>query len=186
MIIPKVTRDNWKKTVLNHIQEETWALLPYADKYLVSSTGKIKSIYNGKIMRVSKNRQGYNMINVSLNNGTRRCKMVHRLVLDAFLNHFDNSEYIYEVNHISANKNDNSLNNLEWTTRGENLQHARDMKLFKSSKGELNGNCKFKRKDIDLMKIMYYNNESIASISRKFNGNRNWISNLIRGVKRNE
>lgn len=55
---------------------------------------------------------------------------LHRMVLSAW-KPIDNADN-YQVNHIDGNKGNNSLENLEWVTASENMQHAVDMGLYKN------------------------------------------------------
>ena len=61
-------------------------------------------------------------------NGKYKCKFVHRLVLMTF-NPVDGMENL-QVNHIDGNKHNNNLNNLEWCTQSENIEHAIRTGLF--------------------------------------------------------
>ena len=47
---------------------------------------------------------------------------IHRLVAMTFI---PNSEGKKEVNHLNFDKHNNSIENLEWVTRKENVEHAR-------------------------------------------------------------
>lgn len=56
--------------------------------------------------------------------GKRKYIRGHRLVLLAFKPNFKN---LPQVNHINGVKNDNRLENLEWCTASENIQHTFDV-----------------------------------------------------------
>ena len=60
--------------------------------------------------------------NVELfNNGTPRIRYVHRLVVEVFIGEIPTG---LEFNHISGQKGDNGIENLEVVTHAENTQHA--------------------------------------------------------------
>ena len=181
-MIPLETRQNWKKIVSNHFgNKEIWAFHPRTDSYLVSNKGSIKSLSYNRIMKPIKNRQGYNMVNIKFSNGNRRSVMIHRMVLETFLEHFDNKSNIFEVNHMDGNKDNNSFENLEWVTRQENLQHARENGLFRILKGEENGNCKLKDTDIKDIRELYSLGFKIIDISRNYDINRTYAYRIIKG-----
>ena len=58
---------------------------------------------------------------------------IHALVAKAFIPNPKNKP---EVNHIDGNKRNNTVENLEWVTRAENMHHARDTKLWIPNRGE--------------------------------------------------
>lgn len=61
----------------------------------------------------------YLYVNLCKNNQVKYLS-IHRLVAIAFILNPQNKA---EVNHKDGNKKNNSVSNLEWTTRSENLKH---------------------------------------------------------------
>lgn len=62
----------------------------------------------------------YRAVVLRINNKQRQA-YVHRLIAECFI---PNPENKPEVNHIDGNGLNNSVNNLEWVTRSENMRHA--------------------------------------------------------------
>lgn len=77
---------------------------------------------------------GYVRTGLMIQNGTTKQTNVHRLVLSSFNPIEDSDRFL--VNHIDGNKINNTLNNLEWCTPQQNVQHAYDMNLINKRIGE--------------------------------------------------
>ena len=111
--------------------KEQWKPIEGTDgTYEVSNTGKIRSNnYLGhgsqKELSLSKDKKGYMRVRI-YTGGSRKTVKVHREVAKAFI---PNPENKPEVNHKDGNKENNRVNNLEWSTSGENTTHAYDTGL---------------------------------------------------------
>ena len=92
----------------------------YEGKYQVSNLGNIRNIKTGRIMKQHKTKEGYMRIALCKNNKYKKY-YVHRLVLETFK---PNSNNELQVNHIDENKENNTLENLEWMTAKENANHG--------------------------------------------------------------
>ena len=57
---------------------------------------------------------------------------VHRIIASTFLGETEGME----VNHINCIKTDNSVGNIEWCTKSENLKHAYENGLLYTPRGE--------------------------------------------------
>jgi hypothetical protein len=93
----------------------------YEGLYEVSNRGRIFSHYGkGKILSECKTSSGYKLVQL-VKDGIKKDFNVHRLVANEFI---DNPLGKRCVNHIDGNKTNNSVDNLEWVTDRENIQHA--------------------------------------------------------------
>lgn len=111
---------------------EKWRLIPYSEfeRIWVSNYGRIKKSY--KIMR-GYLCYGYLFITARNKNSRKRTQFrVHRLVLETFVG----AKTHLFVNHKDGNKQNNRLDNLEYVTPKENMQHAAKTGLIKSKKVE--------------------------------------------------
>lgn len=141
--------------------KEIWKDIPdYEGLYQVSNLGNIKSFpkrYKNRygylirkeiILSPSKDRKGY--LNICLTkNKKKKVIKVHRLVLNAFIGKSD-----LQCNHKNCIKNDNCLENLEWVTAKENMQHARKNNLIAHMRGENNGFSKLTNSQVCRIKFI--------------------------------
>ena len=106
--------------MLNEVYKD---IVGFEGIYQVSNFGNVKN-QHGKILKTYQINSGYLCLKLHDATGKRSGHLVHRLVATAFL---DNPKT--EVNHIDGNKHNNTLTNLEWCTRSENIRHALDTGL---------------------------------------------------------
>ena len=117
--------------------------------------------YNKKTGKMSK---GYYSV-VLCHNGKKYSKPVHVLVAEAFI---PNPENKSQVNHINGKTLDNNLNNLEWVTPSENVQHAHITGLSKPAKGIKNGMSKINEETVmNICNLILENKLSVKEIANK-------------------
>ena len=78
--------------------------------------------------------------------------MVHRLVAFSFIPNIENKPFI---NHKNGIKTDNRVENLEWVTHSENIQHAYKTGLMKPKEGSKNGFNKLNENDVIFIRKYY-------------------------------
>ena len=117
--------------------EEVWRdVFGYEGLYQVSNKGNVKSLnyrHTGvsKILTPEKDRNGY--LTVALyNNGIKKRKSVHRLVAEDFI---PNPNNLPHVNHKDEDKENNTVENLEWCSIEYNINYGTRNKRDASKQG---------------------------------------------------
>jgi len=99
-------------------------------KYLIDTDGNIFDVKENKYRVPIENAKGYYKVSFYVY-GKYKKFFVHRLVLQTF-RPVDGMEKL-QVNHIDGDKHNNTIDNLEWCTLKENMEHAWDNGLCKNS-----------------------------------------------------
>ena len=121
---------------------EEWRTAVYDSEtyegFEVSNLGRIKSLNyrrtgKAELMNPSTNTDGYFQVGLRKNKKTKTC-YVHRLIAQTFIPNPDN---LPEVNHIDEDKTNNRVDNLEWKTHRDNINHGTHNE--RSAKAKING-----------------------------------------------
>lgn len=154
----------------------------YEGLYQVSNAGDIKSLrklkYNGSgmffqkemILSQTNTSTGYKKVELT-KEGKRKSHRVHRLVAEAFIPNIENKPYI---NHIDGNPINNKIENLEWVTQKENVNHAIDIGLKK---------LKFEFNYKELHSLYIEQKCTLKDIAKYYNTNETTIRRYLKKFK---
>lgn len=151
---------------------EKW--VPIEDgKYYISNYGRVKTLTRANnIEKIIKSRiirsTGYLTTSLVLNSG-RKWVFIHRLIADHFI---PNPNKLPQVNHKNGIKTDNRIENLEWVTAKENINHAHSIGIMRGRPGECNPNTKLT--DIQAMEV-FLSQEIPINIAIKYNISRSIV-----------
>lgn len=121
------------------------------DRYLISKKGIILDLNNrGKTIKYRINSGGYYVFNIK-DNGKLKTLFLHKVIAEVYKPNPKPGIY-NTVNHKSGIKTDFDLDNLEWTTRKGNTDHAYETGLMDSKIGEKSNFSKFSNEEIKLAK----------------------------------
>lgn len=163
--------------------EETWKKIEGYDDYIVSDFGRIVSNKNNKELSAFLV-CGYHRISLS-KMGKSVQVSVHRIVANAFI---PNPENKLQVNHKNGIKTDNRVENLEWNTAKENINHAYKTGLNRSYPHRIEKvreGCKKKRRVvIDLNTGIFY--DSVEDLAKIIDINIFTIYQYLSGRRKNK
>jgi HNH endonuclease len=156
---------------------EIWLPSPIRpDLYIISNYGNIKNIKSNLLLGNRVDSHGYRHISIRIGDKYKNIKL-HRLVAMLFI---DNPENKPCVNHKDGVKLNNHYSNLEWCTKRENNQHARETGLTVSLKGEDTWNAKFTNEQISEIRLLRNNGKTNKEIALLFNTYSDKISHICR------
>lgn len=97
---------------------ECWADIPRHPNHQVSTHGRVRNKYTGRILKGRVNTSGYHEVSMEHDGHS----LVHRLVCETFFGPPDEGQT--QVNHVDCDRLNNHYTNLEWCTPSENLKWA--------------------------------------------------------------
>ena len=110
--------------------QEVWMPIKGFERiYDVSNFGNVRNA-KGNMLKPFPIHQGYLVVDLC-RKGKKTHHRLNRLVAEAFI---PNPENKTEVNHKNGNKTDNRAENLDWTSKSENMIHAYKTGLQKKGK----------------------------------------------------
>ena len=94
--------------------------IPNYPNYAITKDGEVWSLRFNKKLTPCRNSRGYMQV-VLCKDLKYKNYTIHRLVAEAYVDNVNNYKM---VNHINGIKADNRIENLEWVTASQNIQHG--------------------------------------------------------------
>ena len=126
-------------------------VIGYEGKYVVDDSGNVFSVRANKYLVPVKMESGYLYAHLCDGKNGTKLKRIHRIVAEAFI---ENPCGYVQINHKNGNKEDNRVENLEWCSRKQNMQHAIKHGLFKTS-GADNPSAKLSWEQVNIIREEY-------------------------------
>jgi len=149
--------------------------------YSISIDGIVYNTKKNKQLKPVLSNTGYLKVTLC-NNGTRKDFNLHRLIGIAYIENHNNYPMI---NHKNGIKSDNRLDNLEWCSASQNIQHAFDNGLKKSTeRHKLKTIEKLSKPVIDTQTGIFYS--SAREAAKLLGLNRNTLYGYLLGNNPNK
>lgn len=140
--------------------------------YYVTDDGRIWSERTQKYLSAQYDKNGYVKVQMRSTDNKSHRYSVHRLVLENFkpVQGMDK----LQVNHKDGNKLNNSLDNLEWTTCKENINHAIENNL----RATINGSAKLTPEQVIEIYRRSWNGETNIKLGKEFGINPDQVGRI--------
>ena len=188
------SRKHITQLAFSFTEPEIWRpVVGYEAYYEVSNMGRVRSVnrwmppnpyspgqyLRGRVLKQEAtgppgNRR-YKRVTLNTDGGRHR-RLVHHLVLEAFLGPRPHG---YEVNHLDGNPGNNEMENLAYVTHAQNIQHADDTGL-RDIRGEKNFRARFTSDEVLLMRRLFKQGMSQHAIARQFGTRQTSVFNIVR------
>lgn len=113
----------------------TFGNIKSLDRYVIKGNG-VRQLKHGKLLEPQANHDGYLQCKLC-KDGKYKTIRVHRVVASVFI---PNPNNLPEVNHKDCNRNNNHIENLEWSTHKENVAYSTNLGHYKKPIGKDNWN----------------------------------------------
>lgn len=131
--------------------------------YYITDDGRVWSEKTKKFLSAQYDRDGYVKVQMRSTDNKSHRYSIHRLVMENF-KPFKGMEN-FQVNHIDGNKENNSLENLEWCTASENIHHAIENNL----RAKVNGAAKLTETQVIEIYRRSNNGETNVALGKEYN-----------------
>lgn len=154
---------------------EIWKSITWAPNYEVSTLGRVRSVdrmtfgkrpylRKGQLLSPGVTKDGYLQVGFQID-GRRKSAYVHVLVAEVFITKPPGD---VEVNHKDGIKSNCKVDNLEWLTHVQNVQHSIQA-LGKTRRGENSGKAKLTEVDVQRIRQLAAMGLTNKQIAEQFN-----------------
>ena len=172
----------------SHSGQEVWWPIPeYEGCYEVSTDGRVRSLdrevlrggfpmnLRGRMLKQNKNGSGYCQVVLSGPKGQWNA-FVHRLVALTFLGDPMDGQ---EVRHMDGCKNNNTLSNLKWGTKSENMSDCK--RHGTSGLGERNGSARLTADDVLSIRRDFSQGKTRDNIAQRLGIAKSHVCQIVNG-----
>lgn len=144
--------------------------------YYVTKDGRVISKKRNIEIKPNIKKTGYANAILSVE-GKILHKSIHRLVAETYIPNPDGKPC---VNHKDGNKLNNCVDNLEWCTYQENMDHAIKMGLKRSMKGSNNPHAKITSEIAEQIRADYKIISSYRKVARKYGIDYTSVADIVK------